>query len=308
MKINTLSIVIGNRACNARCGFCVSRMTGFGEVAGKALERHLPMADTATHSNFEAAIQLAKIAGTTTVLLTGKGEPTLSPHEITRYLRLLAGQFPFIELQTNGLAIGRAFRNDAPESVAMREKLAEWRALHLNTIALSVVSERNEENADVYHHDYPDLAATVDRLHEMGFTVRLSLMLVGGIVDTPERLAAVVAWCRARGVEQLTVRPIRRPDATHDEEVSEFVLQRGLPPSAEDAITGWVERNGTKILRLSHGASVFDVFGQNVCLTDCLTVPEAPDHIRTLIFYSSGRVAYHWHHPGAVLLGGSRPD
>ena len=44
--------------------------------------------------------------------------------------------------------------------------------------------------------------------------------------------------------------------------------------------------------------------GQNICLSDCLTVDSREDDIRTLIFYGDGRLTYDWQYEGAVLLGG----
>jgi hypothetical protein len=81
--------------------------------------------------------------------------------------------------------------------------------------------------------------------------------------------------------------------------------ERGISAEQEQHITAWVTSVGRRILRLSHGAEVYDVDGQNVCLTDCLTVPSGEGQIRTLIYYSSGRVAYDWQYQGAVLLGGA---
>jgi hypothetical protein len=54
-----------------------------------------------------------------------------------------------------------------------------------------------------------------------------------------------------------------------------------------------------------HGAEVFDVDGQNVCMSDCLTNDASNGDIRTLIFYSNGRITYDWQYEGAVLLGGN---
>ena len=87
MKIQTLSVVVGNRSCNATCPFCISACT--------------PKADLPTNPNwrnFKKACRLAQIGGATTVLLTGKGEPTLHPQLINDYLgHLEEFQFPFIE-------------------------------------------------------------------------------------------------------------------------------------------------------------------------------------------------------------------
>lgn len=52
----------------------------------------------------------------------------------------------------------------------------------------------------------------------------------------------------------------------------------------------------------AHAAKVYDVDGQNVCVSDCLTVEAAGDDIRTLIFFADGKICYDWQHPGARIL------
>ena len=66
MHFQTFSIVVGTRACNASCPFCISKQTGLFGTPIKVNWR-----------NFHIACNLAQKANTTTVLLTGKGEPTL---------------------------------------------------------------------------------------------------------------------------------------------------------------------------------------------------------------------------------------
>lgn len=99
MKISTFSIVTGSAACNARCPFCVSHMTPPSDVELKPPE--------VNWRNFKKACRLAQLGGTTTVMFTGKGEPTLFPDQISDYLMVLKGyDFPLIELQTNAIVIG----------------------------------------------------------------------------------------------------------------------------------------------------------------------------------------------------------
>lgn len=96
MRIQTFSILTGSETCNARCPFCISRMTPPLGVDLKEPE--------VNWRNFAIACRLAASSGVTTVMLTGKGEPTLFPEQITRFLRALAdSHFPFIELQSNGI-------------------------------------------------------------------------------------------------------------------------------------------------------------------------------------------------------------
>jgi molybdenum cofactor biosynthesis enzyme MoaA len=307
MKIQPFSIVVGSRACNAGCPFCVSHMTGFEEV---------PKRGAIYVPNFEKACGLARLRQSTTVLMTGKGEPTLYPEEITEYLGLLQPLgFPLIELQTNALDIGwLASDGAARDSKRLtRETLQEWRELGLNTIAISVVSERPEHNAQVYlnrsrHKDYPDLGKTIAYLHEIGFTVRLCVMMHKGAVDSPTRVAELIEFCRAHEVDQLTVRPIRKPEQSHSDGTSQYVTQRGIDAAEIAAIAEWIEHNGTRLMSLMHGAAVYDVSGQNLCLSDCLTLDASGDDIRTLIFYSDGRLAYDWQYDGATILRGVSPE
>jgi len=296
MRIQTFSIVAGTRACDARCPFCVSKMTGFDE---------LPRNRGIEERNFRKAALLAERAGTTTVLFTGKGEPTLYPDEISEYLRLLERcSFPLVELQTNALAIGRLLRGGDSGTKLTAGHLRDWYRLGLDTIAISAVDVSPGPNQEVYAEDYPDLATTVAELHGLGFSVRLCIMMAKGLVDTPAGLERVVDFCREHRIEQLTARPIRRPGATADSATSDWVARRGMEDSEAEAVYSWVASNGTHILSLMHGARIYDVGGQNVCVSDCLTVEPDSDNIRTLIFYSNGRIAYDWQYDGAVLLGG----
>lgn len=295
MRIQTFSIVVGTRACNARCPFCVSKMTGFDEI---------PATREINIRHLAKAARFAQMAGTTTVLLTGKGEPTLYPGEISRYLELLAPwQFPFVELQTNALEIGRLARDGRSRVRGLdHAALESWNRAGLNTIAISTVGVRGEDNRAVYHEDYPDLAATIRFLHGMGFVVRLCVMMQRGSVDSPGRLDEVLAFCRELKVEQLTARSIRRPKLTSDEGASAYVGERGLADEEIALIRDSVRSRGTLLMTLLHGAEVFDVGGQNLCLSDCLTVRGEAEDIRTLIFYGDGRLAYDWQYDGARLL------
>lgn len=279
-------------------------MTGFNEV------KRLPVLSDEELPNFESAVLFAKQAQVSTVLLTGKGEPTLYPEEITRVLTALKPHgFPFTELQTNALAIGRGFEALARgENSPIIDSLKTWRKLRCNTIAISICSVRDEENAKIYDQNYPSLSSTIKNLHKMGFTVRLGLMLINGMVDNPTSLQEVISFCKENKVEQLTIRPIRQSENTNDPNTSQFITERGITKDQENTIKDWVADNGTPIMSLSHGAVIYDLFGQNICLTDCLTVPQDHDHIRTLIYYRSGLLTYDWQYKGAILLGSISED
>ena len=95
MKFKLFSVIVGTEACIASCPFCVSR-ENINENNSKARDINF--------RNFEIAANLANRSGVDTVMLTSRGEPLLFPDQISEYLKHLKKyNFPFIELQTNGI-------------------------------------------------------------------------------------------------------------------------------------------------------------------------------------------------------------
>ena len=134
----------------------------------------------------------------TTVLITGKGEPTMFPDEITAYLKALQPyRFPIIELQTNGTL----FQNK--KLYGNHDHLQDWYKNGLNTVAISVVGINPEQNRKIYlpkEPEYPSLEKTVEMLHDNGFLVRLGVVGLRDHIDTPERLEELVEYCKKHSI------------------------------------------------------------------------------------------------------------
>ena len=136
MKVKTLSIVVGGRKCNAKCPFCVSKLTGKGCSDED---------NTINLRNFKKTCELAKQSGVSNVILTGKGEPLLYPDLITKYLELLESyNFPFIELQTNGIALDNIDGHT----------LQKWYDFGLTTVSLSCVDAHASDSRHIYGENY----------------------------------------------------------------------------------------------------------------------------------------------------------
>jgi molybdenum cofactor biosynthesis enzyme MoaA len=275
MRIQTFSIVAGSEACNARCPFCVSKMTVSHSLGLKEPE--------VNWRNFRKACQLAARSGVTTAMLTGKGEPTLFPEQIGAYLRAMQPfEFPLIELQTNGILFG-----DQPER--FRAHLEAWGEAGLSLVAVSIMHYQPELNREIYlphRSEYIDLAALVDAVHACGLSVRLACVMAAGYVDTVEEVDELIRFAREHNVEQV-----------YDWSVTHY-----LPEQRQRELHAHLEREGVRLMTLMHGAEVFDVRGQNVCLTDCLTIAPSTEDIRQLIFFPDGHLRYDWQYEGAILL------
>jgi len=287
MKIQTMSVVCGTISCNAKCPYCVSKTTPGANLSTDVNWR-----------NFGVACKLADKAGATTVLLTGKGEPTLYPQLITRYLlELQKYNFPLIELQTNGIELDSL----SVERRTLHPFLQQWYDLGMTTVSLSAVHYWQDMNRKIYGDNYPKLEDTVKLLHDFGFSVRLSIMMMKGYVDTPEQVNEMHNFCQINKVEQLTIRPIACPEKDTSD-VSKWIKEHTLDDNELLTIKHFVQDNATKVLDLSHGAKVYDYFGQNLCLSNCLTTNETDDNIRQIIFYPGGSISYDWKYKAAILL------
>lgn len=287
MKIQTFTIVAGTRQCNAKCPFCVSKMTPVGG------ERSTDV----NWRNFNIACRFAKQSGVSTVLITGKGEPLLHPEQVTNYIKVLSTyEFPFIELQTNGILLAEGNMDDY---------LRTWYLSGLTMMALSIVHFEPDFNKQVYvPHlaSYIDLPKLIEKIHNVGLSVRLTLMMVKGGIDNPEKVDQLVDFCKNNKVEQLSIRPIARPKNSENPKISKWVDENTLSYFQTKEIKDNLDVVGNQIMKLVHGAVVYDVRGQNVCLTNCLTLDPQSEDIRQLIFFPNGRLRYDWQYEGAVIL------
>lgn len=288
-----LTLVAGNEVCNARCPFCISRMTPLRGVSKKK-----PQTDI---RNLEKAASLARRGGANTVLITGKGEPTLFPEQISEYLELVAKHnFELCELQTNGMLIV-----EQPERFS--EYLRRWYDLGLTTVSISITHWEERRNREIYapHREkYFELPVLIDLLHQQHLTVRLACVLVSGYVDSGARLGKLIEFSRQNGVEQLSARPVNMPESSRDPEASAWVQTNCLSTAQLADIKQWVAQNGSLLQRFPHGAEIYDIGGQNVCLTNSLTLNPAQETIRQLIYFPDGTIAFDWQYEGAIILRG----
>jgi len=284
------SIVCGTAACNADCPFCVSKMTGLSEIG------HQPQ--PVNWRNFDKAAQIAKDYCVDSVVITGKGEPTLFPNQITDYLtHLQKHNFPLIDLQTNGLLLDNQQERFDPY-------LRRWYDLGLSFVSISIVHYLPDVNRSVYTptSEYIDLPCLVNRLHQIGFSVRFSVTLFLGGIDDARKTKKIIDFAKNLNVEQLTLRRIAKSAITENLQIGAWTASHLLPDSNHEKIRQFLEKNGRRLLLSGHNSIIYDVAGQNVCLTNALTLNPDPAQIRQVIFFPNGRIRFDWQSPGATLL------
>jgi len=293
LRIQTFTIVVGTTACNASCPYCVSRMTpGCGlSVAPQEIN----------FRNFDIGCRFAKTSGVSTVLLTGKGEPTLYPEQISAYVEKCAiHEFPFVELQTNGILFVGS------KADIYRDFLERWYAGGMTTISASIAHYDKTRNAELFTRSHTQNAydpwQIVEVLHEVGFSVRINCTLVKGYVDSPEEVERLLEVCSKFRVEQATVRNVTRPEDSQSQAVAAWVDEHRIPELEKRLMEYFEGRGAKRLLALPHGAVVYDWHGQNFCINNCLTTDSSPELIRQLIYFPDGHLRYDWKYAGALLL------
>ncbi len=290
-KAENFSIICGTGACNASCPFCVSKMTGLSELGLKE--------QPINWRNFDKAAQMAKNYEADSVIITGKGEPTLYPDQITQYLEhLRPHNFPLIDLQTNAVLFDR-------QRGKFLDYLRTWYDLGLAWVAISIVHFLSEENRKVYTpraKEYVDLPKIVADINEIGLSARFSVTMFNGGLDNPEKVDQMINWSKQLDVRQLTLRRVAKPALSENEDIGRWTEAHLLTDNQMGTIREYLAQSGSLIDKGGHGSLTYDVRGQNVCLTNALTIdPESPRK-RQIIFYPNGRVRFDWQHAGATLL------
>jgi wyosine [tRNA(Phe)-imidazoG37] synthetase (radical SAM superfamily) len=288
MKIQTLSIISGGAACNARCPFCISQMTG-KDVSFTPINI----------INFNKACRLAQINDVTNVIITGKGEPILYPNQITDFLKALKPfNFPIIELQTNAIRF-----SEQPEK--FETYLKEWHKLGLTFIAISIVHydpEKNRKNYIPYQKSYPDLEKLIIHLHGLGYSVRLTCTLVKGGIDSAAEAKEMIKIAGKWKAEQLTLRKVAAPRKSQNAVVYSWTKAHELSKKDLKGIEEYLSENGTKIASFDYGGAIYDVDGQNVCFTNALTLNNNTESFRQAIYFPDGHIRFDWQYQGAIII------
>jgi len=287
MKTNTFSIVVGDARCNMNCPYCVSKMT---------CTKAPPAGEPINWNRFHTACKVVEKAanGLISVLMTGKGEPLLFPEQISQYLSAMNGRFPLVDLQTNGVEI-----MNLPDS-----QLHVWRNMGLTLVCISVahsdprISNNIMEGPDGYNFWH-----AVNKVRDAGLACRINCTMVHGGVENEATVDRLITACAVHKVEQLTIRAVAKPNISKSPKVAKWIAHNQPEWGNYDLYSYMVNDLGaTELLRLPHGACVFDYKGNNVCVGNCLTLTDNPEDIRQIIFFPDGRISYDWQYPGARIL------
>lgn len=276
MKAQNLTISIPYNGCDKGCPYCVSHMTGIGDVVINLMLNNIPKVRT-----------LAQHTRVTSVLFTGEGEPFLN----LDYFKIFLAEFREFpcEVQTNGIFLNKN-----------RDMLSDLSQKGLNVVAVSIDKLSDFEL-------YADLFKEIER---SGMVVRVALNLWKK-TQHPDGMAHYIHLCREYGVQQFLLRNITVPTGS-DLESKEAVwirenVDKTFYASAVSKFHNDAKQLGApyirKIRTTSQGLTIWDYEGVSVVTSDyCIQDSAADDEIRSLIFQDDGHLYTAWNSPASILF------
>lgn len=282
-KIYSVSALVGNGACNAKCDFCAGKYLRPEAGENKLYDK-----------NLEAAIKLSARYGGWSLSLTSSGEPTCDPDALTRALEIYqkcaqqGAYFPNVNLFTNGILFGNEEFCD--------KYLDIWRELGLNNIAVSIHEVDEKEQAAVYGvKSYPALETIVSNVEKHGLGVRGTLLLRRGGVDSYRKYKEAVNTLIDKGIDNITSWPVGNPNGTRTKYTPSRLGLLG--------IRMWLHLNTKMCHGHVWGGGVFDYKGNILRYTDYVTKHDSKkDFVRQLVVFQDGTVAYSWIREGALCM------
>jgi len=281
----TISVPSADPRCDKNCPYCVAKLTGLMESNTSLMFR-----------NLEKVKAVAKAAGVTSVLFTGKGEPVLNL-DFVRSVAEHFREFP-LEIQTNGVQLLKSL---APENWLPVTPHGEYDDLVLrldragfNVIALSMDNDRQ----------FSQYIPLIKRINHFGMVVRLTVNLTKKL----DRSAAqLVSYCIENGVRQLTLRRIVSPEHHVDPEVAKWIEDNGLSDEEYGGVVYNLERllrkRGRKIRTLNEGTELWDLEGISIAHSDyCVQERAEAGGIRSLVFQEDGHLYTSWNSPASILF------
>lgn len=265
-----LTISIPGSACNKSCPYCISKITPKVEYNELLYAR-----------NLKKVAQYAKTANVASVLITGKGEPTLNP-EMIKVVSKEMKNFP-LELQTNGISFMKAgwarFLFECGfDTISISLDFLDGHPIE----TLIDIKEFFEEN----------------RIYNM--TVRLAFNITDHMLDNFFDIDAYIDLCKIYNVDQMILRNIVNPNYIEGENIySEWIKNNTKEEKYFKVCENFkkiIDEGKAQLIRTTKfGMKIYDYRGISVTYSDyCIQETNHSDDIRSLIYQADGHMYTSW--------------
>lgn len=189
-------------------------------------------------------------------------------------------------------------KHSIPRYRTLSNFLELWKDMGMDTIALSAYHHDDKLNDEAFRSPARrrPLDWKIETFSEF-FKVRLSFVMMKGYIDSVDAVKEALAFSRRHRVFQTTFREVGMPAVSRNDEVSAFVQGHVLDKEQSASIKKFFDENGHACDKLPFGGTIYDIDGQNACLTTCLDQCENNDDLRNLIFFPDGTLSTSWECP-----------
>lgn len=272
LKSENLTISVPNMGCNKNCPYCISKMTGFIESDGSLF-----------YKNINKALTVSKQAEITSVLITGKGEPTMDLGLLYTIIEFIDKKYYLpIELQTNGILL----KNNKHIVPTLKD-------CGLDVIAISIDNKFQLDR-------YGDL---FDYIKQLNLVLRVTVNITNMLDLSFDQL---LEYCILKNIDQLTIRRIVPPEDPKASQVVNWIKENAPVTLYDDMVKEAKEvinKNGKLIRQLSHGANIYDLSGVAFTHSDyCIQEFNMGSNIRSLIYQENGHLYTSWNSKASILF------
>lgn len=300
MNIQSLSIVVPNKACINHCTSCPSRM--HDNNYQMLFDENRPDFDLYL-KDYMKRLEFARDNGCNTLMLTGTSEPQQNRRFLTLFgmmMQMMDTPFRSIEMQCTGALLDRDYLTFLRRHVG------------ITTMALSVFSLDDEENMRIINPPKNvriNIREVAKMVKEAGMTLRMCLNLtshfdyysrnVEDIWGSPENLFAIMK--QTYGADQVTLRVLYAGEGNTPEDI--WVRDNAARKDTVTALREYVVSEGTLVGILPYGACKYDVAGMSVVIdSDSMGKEQAADNYKYLILRPDCRLYSSWDNTGSLVF------
>lgn len=258
MKIQSLSIVVPNKACINNCAFCVSKM--HCDSYKNQMDDNLPFFDLYL-KDYLKRLEFARHNGCNTIMLTGNSEPQQNRKFLTyfgMFMQMMRDPFQWIEMQTTGVGITENYLRFLRNHVGV------------NLMSLSISALDDEMNQTIIGcppDKTPKLEHLASEIKRYDFSLRLSLNLTkffDRFKNYPEDLFKMCA--EKYMADQITLRVLYTSGNNTPQD--KWIRENTADPETIASLEYYIRTNGTILGTLPYGAKKYSLNGMSIVMDD----------------------------------------
>lgn len=282
MRVQSISVVPAVQGCQAKCKYCISRMSKTPDE-GTAI----------VWSRLQDALYYAKAGGAQTGILTSRGETLLSNwsrlRTILDYMKQ-HGQLGQRDLHTNAIKV------DANPKL-FYEYLVDYYS-GLTNITITVPSLDEAQNYQLTGIKYVNgFQGLFNELKEMGLTIRLSCVLNNEGVKDVETMELYINKAIEYGADSVVFRGLWIPENSENGEVLNWCANNFIDVTTARRLMLLLEAEGKakKVIELPWGDVAYDVYdsGLQVTTATC-TTNKYLDGFKSIVYLPDNHLYTGW--------------